>query len=183
MKYCNSCGKPVVVKVPENDDRERFVCEHCQIVHYRNPHMVVGCLPIHEDKVLLCRRAIEPRHGYWTLPAGFLENGESSVEGALRETWEEARAHVDDETLYTLFDLPQINQVYLFYRGMLRGPDYEPGPESLEVRLFTEPEIPWDELAFPVVTSTLRHYFADRVSGEFPVRTETLRRKRKPGTG
>ena len=179
MKYCSACGESVTLRVPEDDDRERYVCDVCVTVHYQNPRVVVGCLPVFEDKILFCRRAIEPRHGYWTLPAGFLENGESSLEGALRETWEEARAKIVDEALYTLFDLPYISQVYMFYRGQLSPPEFEPGPESLDVRLFKADEIPWEEIAFPVVTATLKHYLADREQGTFPVRTETLRWERR----
>ncbi|MCV6615237.1 MAG: NUDIX domain-containing protein, partial [Cellvibrionaceae bacterium] len=155
-------------------DRERHVCDGCETIHYSNPRIIVGCLPIHEDKVLLCRRAIEPRYDKWTLPAGFMENGESTEEGALREAWEEARAKLELDSLYTLYSLPQINQVHMFYRGHLSDLDFSPGPESLEVRLFSEDEIPWDELAFLVVGKTLKHYFADRQQGHYPVHSDTL---------
>lgn len=179
MKFCSACGNPVALRVPDNDDRERYVCEVCVTVHYENPRVVVGCLPVHENQILLCRRAIDPRHGYWTLPAGFLENGESSLEGALRETWEEARARVTSETLYTMFDLPYISQLYMFFRGELSPIEFEPGPESLDVQLFKVDDIPWDEIAFPVVTDTLKYYLADHKTGKFPVRTETMRWKRR----
>ena len=178
MKYCSHCGQQVERRIPDHDDRERYVCDHCGTIHYQNPRVVVGCLPVHDERILLCRRAIQPRHGFWTLPAGFLENGETTREGALRETWEEARARVRDESIYTVFDLPHIHQIYMFYRGRLDPPEFAAGPESLEVRLFSEAEIPWDELAFPVVTATLRHYLADRQHGRFPVRNEALRWRR-----
>jgi ADP-ribose pyrophosphatase YjhB (NUDIX family) len=169
MKFCSSCGEPVARRVPEGDDRERFVCGHCDVVHYQNPRVVTGCLPIHEDRILLCRRAIAPRIGFWTLPAGYLENGETTTEGALRETWEEARANVDIEGLYTLFNLPHISQIYMFFRARLIDLDFAPGPESQAVALFDEASVPWDELAFPVVRDTLQHYMSDRRENHFPV--------------
>jgi len=174
MKFCSNCGKPIDWRIPPGDDRERFVCGHCDAIHYQNPRIITGCLPIHEDKVLLCKRAIEPRHGYWTLPAGFMENGETTLEGALRESWEEARARINVEGLYTLFNLPHINQVYLFYRGTLCDLDFGAGVESLEVDLFGENDIPWDELAFPVIKKTLEHYFYDRQHDHFPLRSEDI---------
>jgi len=137
-----------------------------------NPKNVVGTIPVYGDQVLLCKRAIQPRLGKWTLPAGFLENGESSLEGAMRETMEEAGAGVitDSSSLYTLFNLPTINQVYMFFRTELADLNFAPGIESEAVALFTENEIPWDEIAFPVVKSTLESYFADRPSNNYPVR-------------
>lgn len=179
MKYCTVCGATVSLRVPSDDNRERWVCDRCETVHYQNPRIIVGCLATYGDGILLCRRAIEPRHGYWTLPAGFMENGETSIEGALRETWEEAHARVDDPALYTLFDLPHISQVYMFYRADLVGGHYGIGPESLEVALFREHEIPWDQLAFPVIDRTLRLYCADRKVGQFPVRSEVISRPLK----
>ena len=176
MKFCSACGHAVTLRIPENDDRERHVCDGCDAIHYHNPKVIVGCLPLWADKVLLCKRAIEPRYDFWTLPAGFMENAETTLEGACRETWEEARAKVERPTLYTIFDLPDINQVYMFYRGDLIGPEFGSGPESLEVALFDEAEIPWDHLAFPVVTETLHHYFEDRRSGVYPVHSRELRR-------
>lgn len=174
MKYCSDCGQPVVVRIPEGDSRERFVCDHCATVHYQNPRVVTGCLVTWNDQVLLCKRAIAPRRGYWTLPAGFLENGETAEAGALRETWEEARAEVELDDLYTLFSLPHISQIYLFYRGRLRAPEFGPGAETEAVALFAEDDIPWDELAFPVVRQTLEHYFADRRSDAFRVRASSI---------
>ena len=169
MKYCSSCGNPVTRRVPNGDNRERFVCEACGTFHYQNPKIVTGCLPIYQRQVLLCRRAIQPRSGLWTLPAGFLENGETSTEGAVRETLEEACANVAIEGLYTVFNLPHISQVYMFFRAELLDLDFRPGWESTDVRLFHEQDIPWDELAFPVIRDTLQHYFRDRSSGIFPV--------------
>lgn len=174
MKFCSQCGEPVSQRVPEGDDRLRYVCDHCQTIHYQNPRIIVGCLPVHQHQVLLCRRAIEPRRRYWTLPAGFMENGETTLEGARRETWEEARARVQDEMLYRLFDLPHINQVYMFYRAQLVSPEFAAGSESLEVRLFDEEEIPWDELAFPVIELALRDFFSDRRLGRYQVRVSSV---------
>lgn len=177
MKYCPSCGNPVTLKIPAGDDRQRYVCEHCDTIHYQNPRIITGCLPVYEDRVLLCKRAIEPRYGLWTLPAGFMENGETTEQGALRESWEEARAKIEIHGLYTLFNLPQINQVYLFYRGALTSLEFGPGIESLQVELFTEQQIPWDELAFPVVGKTLKHFFSDRQEDQYPIRSEDLVRR------
>ena len=155
----------------------RFVCGDCGTIHYQNPKIVVGCLPEFEQRVLLCKRAIEPRHGLWTLPAGFLENGESIFAGALRETLEEANARVEIGDLYTMISLPQISQIYVMFRARLLDLDFGPGPESLEVRLFEEHEIPWEELAFRTIGRTLRNFFLDRKLGAFPTRVSTLVRK------
>lgn len=182
MKYCSNCGQPVSRKVPTGDNRERFVCVHCDTVHYVNPRIVAGCLPVWESRVLLCQRAISPRDGFWTLPAGFLENHETVVDGAIRETFEEANAVVVNPDLYTVFSLPHISQIYLFYRAELATPEFAPGFESREVALFEEADIPWDRLAFPVVTETLEHYFADRGSGVFPVRSRDIVIERDPAS-
>lgn len=165
MNFCSHCGAPVRVEVPAGDNRTRHVCSNCGAIHYHNPKMVVGCIPEWEDRILLCRRAIEPKHGLWTLPAGFMENGETTAEGAARETLEEAGARVDKLVLYSMVSLPDINQVYLVFRARLLHLDFQPGEESLEARLFQEHEIPWDELAFRTIHRTLEHYFADRRSG------------------
>jgi ADP-ribose pyrophosphatase YjhB (NUDIX family) len=174
MKFCSSCGNAVTRRIPPGDDRERFVCEGCAAVHYQNPRVVTGCLAVHESRVLLCRRAIAPRIGMWTLPAGFLENGETTTEGARRETWEEARANVEIEGLYTVFNLPHISQIYMFFRAQLVALEFAAGPESQEVALFDEATIPWDELAFPVVRDTLQLYFEDRRHNHFPVRVNDI---------
>ncbi len=178
MKFCSQCGEGVTLAIPEGDNRERHVCNACSTIHYQNPRIITGTLPVYDDQILLCKRAIEPRHGLWTLPAGFMENGETTEQGAVRETWEEASANVNDLALYSIFNLPQINQVYFFYRAQLSDLSFGPGEESLEVELFNEDAIPWDQLAFPVISRTLQHYLSDRKSGEFPVRTEDIIRKR-----
>ena len=172
MNYCSNCGAKLIQQIPADDDRLRHVCPQCEVIHYLNPKVIVGCLPIAGDQVLLCRRAIAPRIGAWTIPAGFMENGETMLAGALRETCEEAAAKVTDETLYRLFDIPHINQVYVFYRGNLDG-SFDIGPESLESKLFSEADIPWSELAFPIVTDVLTEYFEDRKTGEYPIRVST----------
>ncbi len=177
MNFCSNCGAPVVLRIPPGDNRERYLCEHCDTVHYLNPRVVTGCLPVAGERVLLCRRGIEPRSGYWTLPAGFLENGETALEGALRETREEACARLARADLYTLFSLPHISQIYMFYRGELADHDFAAGSETLEVALFAEHEVPWEELAFPVISRTLRYFFEDRQSMRFPVRSEEIRRR------
>lgn len=171
MKYCSQCGSEVELRVPDGDDRPRHVCGSCGSIHYSNPKLVVGCIPEWEDKILLCRRAIEPRYGRWTLPAGFMENGETTQQGAARETSEEANARVEVGGLYTLFNLPHIDQIYLIFRSRLLDLDFAPGSESLDVRLFSEQEIPWDDLAFPVIKETLALYFRDREQGGFALRS------------
>ncbi|MEO1078316.1 MAG: NUDIX hydrolase [Pseudomonadota bacterium] len=180
MKFCSKCGGEIELRIPEGDDRNRFVCRSCGAIHYVNPRIIVGCLATHGDRVLLCRRAIEPRYGLWTLPAGFMENGETTAQGAARETWEEARGVVSDLELYRVFDVPYISQVYMFYRCSLNEGEHAVGPESLETGLFEETEIPWDEIAFPVVRSTLRDFFADRTMGEFPIVVDEISVRRVP---
>lgn len=177
MKFCTSCGYSVTLRIPAGDDRERFVCDHCELIHYSNPRVIVGCIPVHAGKVLLCQRAIEPRKHYWTLPAGFMENGETSVQGAARETWEEARARVSNIDLYRVFDVPHISQIYMFYRCELDNGEYGVGPESLASGLYDEHEVPWDSIAFPVVSQTLRDFFADAAAGQFPVRVSAIERR------
>ncbi|WP_431482601.1 NUDIX hydrolase [Pseudomonas solani] len=174
MKFCSQCGGPVIQRIPEGDNRLRHVCELCHTIHYMNPRIVAGCVPVWGKQVLLCRRAIEPRKGYWTLPAGFMENGETMEQAAARETAEEACARVRNLQLYTLFDLPHISQVYTFFLAELEDLDFSAGEESLEVKLFDEADIPWSELAFPTVRRTLECYFADRVEQVYPVRNEPL---------
>jgi ADP-ribose pyrophosphatase YjhB (NUDIX family) len=162
MNFCSHCGNPVRLEVPAGDNRPRHVCTSCGAIHYHNPKMVVGCIPEWEDKILLCRRAIEPKYGLWTLPAGFMENGETTFEGAARETLEEAGARVDVLNLYSMISLPDINQVYLVFRAKLLHLDFAPGEESLEAALFSEAEVPWEQLAFRTIEHTLKRYYADR---------------------
>ncbi|MFD1218420.1 NUDIX hydrolase [Microbulbifer celer] len=177
MKFCSHCGHTVAFEIPMGDDRPRHLCHDCGAIHYVNPRVIVGVVPYLGDQILLCKRAIEPRLGLWTLPAGFMENGESSEEGALRECWEEALARVRTDDLYCVYDIPHINQVYLIYRGELTDTDFGPGPESLEVELFHEDEIPWDDMAFPIMTETIQHYFADRKEGIFKLHRGVIERK------
>lgn len=167
MRFCSACGATVELRVPDDDNRSRHICTACGIIHYQNPKMVIGAIPEWEDKVLLCRRAIEPRHGLWTLPGGFMENGESTAQAAIRETLEEANARIALGDLYSMYSLPYIDQVHMLFRARLLDLDFGPGPESLEVRLFGEAEIPWDEIAFRPVRFSLEHYFAERSSGTF----------------
>jgi len=177
MKYCSDCGQTVCQEIPEGDNLPRFVCKTCQTIHYQNPKIVAGCLLSWQDKILLCKRAIEPRYGAWTLPAGFMENDETTVQAAAREAWEEASARCSTLELYTLHNLPHINQVYLMFRGELIEGYAAPGIESLEVALFAESEIPWDEIAFPVIHEALEFYLHDRKTGHFPVRTGDVTRE------
>lgn len=167
MNFCSNCGGAVQLRIPSGDNLPRYVCDACQAIHYQNPKIVVGTIPEWENKILLCRRAIEPRLGLWTLPAGFMEKGETTVQAAMRETLEEASAKVEITGLYTLFNLPYIDQVYLLYRSRLLDLDFAPGDESLEVQLFSEGEIPWDQLAFRVMHETLKLYFEDQGAGAF----------------
>ena len=150
------------------------MCPSCGAIHYENPKIVVGCIPVWEDRVLLCRRAIEPRYGYWTLPAGFMENGESTAEGAARETLEEAGARVRDLAAFTLIDVPYVHQVHLYFIAQLTDLAFSSGDESLETRLYAEKDVPWNELSFRTVIQTLRHFFADRAKGSFGFHRETL---------
>jgi ADP-ribose pyrophosphatase YjhB (NUDIX family) len=170
MKYCNLCGHTISLRIPAGDDRKRHVCNSCGEIHYLNPRIIVCSLPCHEDKILLCKRAIEPRYGLWTLPGGFMENGESTLQAAIRETREEANARIEILELYSLFNVIHINQVHLFFRARLQNLEFSAGCESLEVELFSQQEIPWDEIAFPAVASTLQHYFLDLPVGRFPFR-------------
>jgi len=175
IKFCNSCGAEVVHRVPEGDSFVRAVCDACGTIHYQNPKIVVGCLPAYGDKILLCKRAIEPRVGLWTLPAGFMENDESASEGAAREALEEANARVQIEDLYTVYSIPHISQVYMMFRAKLLDLDFSPGIESLDVKLVTADEIPWNELAFAMVRRTLEHYLDDRSRGTFVPRFGDIR--------
>jgi ADP-ribose pyrophosphatase YjhB (NUDIX family) len=168
IKYCNHCGKSLEIVTPPGDDRPRHVCSSCGRIHYINPLLVVGCVAEWENKVLLCKRSIEPRKGLWTLPAGFLEEGETVADGARREAFEEARADVEIIAPYTMLNLTFVNQIYIMFRARLVDGRFDVGKESLEVGLFDEAEIPWDEIAFTAVKETLLHFFEDRKTGKFP---------------
>jgi len=167
--YCTQCGHRVTRRTPSGDPRLRAVCDACGKVHYENPKLVLGCVAEWQGKILLCRRAIEPRAKFWTLPAGFMEQGEGTEAAATRETWEEATARVRIADLFALVDLPPISQVYLFYRGELIDGQHAPGEESLETALFQEADIPWDHLAFTSVRFCLECYLSDRRKGTFGV--------------
>jgi ADP-ribose pyrophosphatase YjhB (NUDIX family) len=174
MKFCSSCGAPVTLRIPAGDTLSRHVCDACQTIHYQNPRLVVGCIAEWEDRILLCRRGIEPRHGLWTVPAGYMENGETTADGAARETLEEANARVEVGPLYALYNIPHISQVYILFRARLLHEDVRPGLETLEVRLFGEAEIPWEGIAFASIRSALRQYYADRRNGEYRFHTGTI---------
>ncbi len=186
MNYCSNCGATVSQRIPPGDNRERYVCDGCATIHYQNPKIVAGCIPEWDGRILLCKRAIQPRYGLWTLPAGFMENGETTEQAAMRETHEEASAQIDNISLYGLFSIPHISQVYMLFRGEVVNGEYAPGTESLECRLYEERDIPWDELAFPVVTETLKRYYKNLAQGNgFPLQTGIIikhpaRKKREP---
>ena len=167
IKHCRACGAEVRYQTPTDDNRDRATCTVCATIHYENPLNVVGTLPVWEDRVLLCRRNIEPRRGLWTLPAGFMELGETTAEGAVRETVEEAGARIELQELFTLLNVVRVGQVHLFYRARLLDTEFAPGPETIEAELFAEADIPWDEIAFRTTKKTLEHFFADRRSGRF----------------
>jgi ADP-ribose pyrophosphatase YjhB (NUDIX family) len=174
INYCPQCSEPVRQGIPVGDDRLRHICDACGSIHYQNPKVIAGCIPVFGERVLLCKRAIEPRLGYWTLPAGFMELGETLAEAACREAREEANVEVELDSLYTLISLPHISQVYAFFRGRMAEEKFSAGEESLEVRLFYEQEIPWDDLAFETVRRSLKLFFNDRQAGEFTFRTVDL---------
>jgi ADP-ribose pyrophosphatase YjhB (NUDIX family) len=174
LKFCCNCAAPVVKRVPPGDNLARWVCDQCGEIHYQNPRMVIGSIPEFEGKLLLCRRAIEPRYGYWTLPAGFMENDETTAQAALRETLEEAGAQVELDAPFCMVSVPHVNQVHLFYRARLRALDFKPGEETLEVALWEEDRIPWKDIAFRTVGLTLKRWFADRGTGAFGFHAEDL---------
>ena len=168
IKHCRECGTAVTYRIPDDGDtRERAVCPSCGTVHYINPLVVVGTIPYLGDRVLLCKRAIEPRWGKWTLPAGFMEMEETMAEGAARETDEEAGAQITMGALFSTLSIPRVGQVHIFYLAELQSEVFNPGPETLEARLFTEAEIPWEELAFMTVRETLKHFFQDHRQGRY----------------
>ena len=169
IKFCRVCGTEVAYRIPADDNRERAVCAACGEIHYENPINVVGTVPVWDGQVLLCRRNIEPRYGLWTLPAGFMELAESTAEGAVRETVEEAGAHIELLDLFTVLNVVRAGQVHMFYRARMLDTHLDPGPETIEARLFREDEVPWDQLAFRTVRVTLEHFFADRQRGTYAV--------------
>ena len=175
MKYCSTCGQQVEQKIPAGDNRYRYVCVSCETIHYQNPRIIAGTVPVWDGKILLCRRAIEPRYGYWTLPAGFMENAETTIEAAARETLEEALANVTIDGLYSIIDVPHINQVHMFYRATLVDGSFGAGEESLETRLFAADEIPWDEISFPTVKRTLEFFLSEMPSGNFGLHVTDIR--------
>ncbi|OGA03658.1 MAG: ADP-ribose pyrophosphatase [Betaproteobacteria bacterium RIFCSPLOWO2_02_64_14] len=179
MKFCSNCGAPVTRKVPPGDSLPRYVCDACKTIHYQNPRMVVGCIVEWDERILLCRRAIEPRYGLWTVPAGYMENGETMHQGAIRETLEEAMARVEVGPLYAIYNIPHINQVYILFRARLLEYEFRAGAETLDVNLFAERDIPWDQLAFATVRNTLTHYYADRRAGEYKFHMGTIEPVRK----
>lgn len=165
MKFCSDCGQPVTLRVPEGDHRPRHVCTGCGAVHYQNPKIVAGCVPEYEGRILLCRRAIEPRHGFWTIPAGFMENGETTQDAARRESVEEALAEVEVGSLLAVVHVLHADQVHVMFRARLPKPEFGAGVESLEVMLCDEKDIPWQDIAFRSVDYALRRYFEDRRTG------------------
>lgn len=174
MNCCIQCGHQTIKKKPLGDEKLRLVCTHCGKIHYENPKIICGALVTSGQKVLLCRRAIEPRYGLWTLPAGYMELSETMAEGAARETFEEAEAHIHIEHMYCMYDIPKIGQIYTLFKAHLLDDHFGAGPETLESRLFEEHDIPWNDLAFPSVKKTLQHYFKDRINGTFPIHLETI---------
>lgn len=174
MIFCTACGHKTIEKIPLGDQKLRRVCSSCGYIHYVNPKVICGALVLWQDKVLLCRRAIEPRYGLWTLPAGYMELFETMEQGAARETREEAEAEVDIEQLYCMYNIPRIGQIYVLFKANLVDGKFGAGDETIESRLFDEADIPWSELAFPSVERTLRHYFADRKNSQFPMHLESL---------
>lgn len=170
MNYCSNCGAAVHQAIPDGDNRPRHICSQCDTIHYQNPRIIAGCLPVYQDKVLLCKRAIEPGYGLWTLPGGFMENGETLQQAAMRETREEACAKVELKNLYTITSITPINQVQMFYLAELIEPSFGAGEETLEAQLFSETEIPWDQIAFKTVINALKFYFSDRPNNQFPLR-------------
>ena len=173
MKFCSNCGSSLVVTIPPGDNRPRFVCEACGTIHYQNPKLVVGCLAEWQGRILLCRRAIEPRQGFWTLPAGFMENGETTEQAALRETAEEALAVAEGLVPFALVNVPHVDQVHLMFRGQMRDGRHGAGTESLETALLDERDIPWGEIAFPSVRYTLERFLEDRHRGAFGFHSTT----------
>ncbi len=177
LNYCSRCGAPLVRRVPAGDNRTRAVCDACGAIHYQNPRVVAGCIATWEERILLCRRAIEPRIGFWTLPAGYMENGETVTEAAAREVAEEANARVAIEALFSCLNVPRISQLHMMFRARLLDTDISPGAESLEVSLFEERDLPWAELAFPTVTRSLELFTEDRRRGRYDTHVGDILRR------
>ena len=174
MKFCSNCAAPVVQRIPPRDSLPRYICDQCGEIHYQNPRLVVGTIPEWQGRLLLCRRAIEPRYGYWTLPAGFMENGETVADGAMRETLEEAGARIEMAEAFSMISVPRVNQVHVFFRARVVDAEFRPGAETLEVALYEEAEVPWKDIAFRTVSLTLERWFADRRSGKFGFHTADI---------
>lgn len=174
MNYCNLCGQGLIQNIPPDDNQLRHICSACGQVHYQNPKLVVGCLPLWEDRFLICKRDIEPRRGYWTLPAGYLECDETVAQGAARETREETGAEVVDLMPYRMYDIVHVHQIYFIFLARLRTPTFHPTEESSVVKLISEAQIPWEEIAFPVIQKILEDYCHDRPKGRFPFRNGVI---------
>ncbi|HRE17681.1 MAG TPA: NUDIX hydrolase [Rhodocyclaceae bacterium] len=192
IHYCCQCAHPMHLRIPPGDSLPRAVCDHCGFIHYENPRLVVGCIATWQERILLCRRAIEPRHGFWTLPAGFMENGETTAAAAARETREEACAELGTLTPFAMVSIPHIHQVHLFYRSEVVDGAHHPGEESLETQLFAAADIPWEALAFRSVRYGLQRFLEDRERGIFGFHSTDLEplpeaqsslRKNSTGTG
>jgi ADP-ribose pyrophosphatase YjhB (NUDIX family) len=177
MNFCSQCGKPVEFRVPPGDHLPRHVCAYCGTIHYQNPKIIAGCVPDHQGRILLCRRAIEPRLGYWTVPAGFMENRETVQQAAARESLEEARADVQIGSLLAIVHVLEARQVHIFFRATLPRAEFDISPESLEVGLFSEADIPWADIAFPSIEFALRRYFSDRATGREDYHFTTAERR------
>ncbi|MSQ53825.1 MAG: NUDIX hydrolase [Betaproteobacteria bacterium] len=183
MRFCSNCAAPISKRVPPGDSLPRFVCDQCGEIHYQNPRLVVGTLPERDGRLLLCRRAIEPRYGYWTLPAGYMENGETAAQAAIRETSEEAGATIELGAPFTMISIPYVNQVHLFYRARLLELDFKPGEETLEIAMVEEAQVPWKELAFRTVSMTLKQWYEDRRSGAFGFHASDIERSEQGALG
>jgi ADP-ribose pyrophosphatase YjhB (NUDIX family) len=182
MNFCSNCGSRVAFRIPPGDQLPRFICDSCGTIHYQNPRVVVGCVPEHEGRILICKRAIEPRRGFWTIPAGFMENGESLQQGAARECYEEALADVEIGSLLALVSIIGAHQVHVFFRAKLRLPTFGAGPESLEVKLVTPGDIPWSDIAFQSTTFALQSYLDDRAAGREGHHITMFDRRRPDGS-
>lgn len=174
MNFCSACGATVSLKIPEMEDRLRYVCDQCGMIHYQNPKIITGVVIESEQKILLCKRAIEPRYGFWTMPAGFMENGESTEQAAAREAYEEAGTVLTEMQLFAVVNIPYVNQVHVMYRAQLVNGEFAAGVESLEVKLFHEDEIPWADLAFSSVSKTLQCFLQDRQQKHWQVHNLVL---------